>query len=162
MEEKLRFLADRMLGRLGRWLRLMGLDCESVAVGEDAAEKALEEGRILLTRNRALMRRRRLGPHLLVGSDHLPQQLEQVIAHFGIDPLAQALSRCTRCNRLLEKVGPAPSQTAVPWQVRQLNLPLSRCPQCGRFYWPASHSRRIRDRLERLQLYISPRLSERR
>ncbi len=146
-----RFLADHTLGRLGRWLRIMGLDCADASEsGDELIERALEEGRILLTRNRSLSRRRRLGPCLLLASDHLEQQLLQFLQHFSVDPLERALSRCVRCNRRLEPVGAGQPGERVPWHVRRSGFPISRCPACGRFYWPATHAGRMRLRLERL------------
>lgn len=147
------FLADRMLGRLARWLRACGCDCRWHDPGDDRdpVETALEQVRVLLTRNRRLLRRRRIGRHLLVASDHLEQQLLQVLLAFDVDPLSNPLSRCMRCNSPLEPATAEQAGCRVPYQVLQTGLPLARCPVCDRFYWPATHAGRMRRRLELLR-----------
>ena len=148
-----RFLADRMLGRLSKWLRIMGLDCEYVREGtpEHVAEQALDQDRILLTRDTRLLKRKRLGAHLFVASDHLERQLSQVIARYRIDPLARAFTRCIACNQPLKSTTFEEAGSSVPDHVHQTQARLARCPGCRRFYWGATHRDRMRSRLEQLK-----------
>ncbi|HUU01493.1 MAG TPA: Mut7-C RNAse domain-containing protein [Myxococcota bacterium] len=143
------FLADRMLGRLGKWLRIMGLDCAYVREGnrEDIIEQALAERRVLLTRDTRLLRRRRLGPSLFIKSNFPAEQILQVVSQFQIDPLAAAFSRCIRCNRLLEAADPGMIGDRLPLHVRDTQSRIARCPGCGRLYWPSTHISRMRSRL---------------
>lgn len=147
------FLADRMLGRLGKWLRIMGLDCAYVREGtrEDIIEQALSEQRLLLTRDTRLVRRRRLGPWLFINSNFPAEQVLQVVDRFQIDPLRAAFSRCIRCNRPLEAADPAEAGERLPLHVRETQPRISRCPSCGRFYWPSTHKSRMLSRLERIR-----------
>jgi len=98
-----RFVADTMLGRLATWLRILGYDAE-YARGEDAAliARARETGRILLTRDTGLVRRRDVPPHLLVQSDRVSDQLRQVIRTFHLTPAGPSARRCPRCNTAVE------------------------------------------------------------
>lgn len=158
--EKPRFLADRMLGRLSKWLRIMGVDCEYSREEDDEriAERALEENRILLSRDTGLLSRKRLGEHLLVESDHLERQLIQVLSIYRIDPLENAFRRCVRCNAILRRTSPQEAGDRVPYFVRKTQEKLTWCPACDRYFWGATHRekmvRRLGDIKEALQAGI--------
>lgn len=146
-----RFVADVMLGRLARWLRMLGQD---TAYDPDATDEALlrcagEERRMLLTRDRALAERAGPAHGLLVGSEELSAQLRQVVRGLGLDWRSGLFSRCTRCNgRLL----PASKQFVAgkaPTRVLLEQQRFARCVDCGRIYWHGSHTRRARRALER-------------
>jgi len=99
-----RFAADRMLGRLARWLRILGHD---VAYGPHLGGRTLvrcarQEGRLILTRDTRLERDPELPPHLFVTSDHFREQLRQVAAAVPIGG-APLLGRCLDCNRVLDE-----------------------------------------------------------
>ncbi len=139
-----------MLGRLGRWLRIMGVDCEYTREEDDRkiAERALQENRILLSRDTGLLSRRRLGEHLLIESDHLERQLIQVLSAYRIDPLENAFSRCVRCNTRLRPSTPEQAGDRVPYFVRQTQDRLAYCPACDRYFWGATHREKMQRRLE--------------
>ena len=137
--EPLRLLADGMLGRLARWLRLLGYDTayENDADDLELARRARAEGRILLTRDRSLAARRGLQT-LLIESERVQEQVRQVVEMLG-PPLNPALSRCSLCNIPLE---PATSQQVadrVPPYVLQTQKRFGVCPTCGRVYWAGTH-----------------------
>jgi uncharacterized protein with PIN domain len=148
-----RFLADRMLGRLGKWLRIMGVDCAYTRLEDDeeTIEKALEEGRILLSRDTKMLSRKRLPEHLFVESDHLERQLIQVLSIYRIDPVKNAFCRCVRCNTRLERKTPEQAGDRVPYFVRQTQDNLAYCPACNRYFWGATHRSKMRTRLEQIQ-----------
>jgi uncharacterized protein with PIN domain len=139
-----------MLGRLSKWLRIMGVDCEYVRAGppEEIAERALSEDRILLSRDTRLLSRKRLGRHLFIESDHLERQVLQVLGAFQIDPLAQAFNRCIRCNIPLQEASFEHAGARVPDFVQQTQGRLAYCRGCNRYYWGATHRSRMRRRLE--------------
>jgi uncharacterized protein with PIN domain len=147
----LRFLADTMLGRLATWLRILGYDAEYVR-GEDAAliERARETGRILLTRDTGLLRRPRLPPHLFVQSDHVSEQLRQVIDAFHLTPANPSARRCPRCNVLVESRTKAEVVGRVPEFVWSHHDAFWGCPTCGRVYWAGSHWRRMDETIRAL------------
>ena len=146
-----RFVADAMLGRLATWLRILGYDVDYVRV-EDAAliERARETGRILLTRDTGLVRRRDLPPHLLVRSDHVAEQLRQVIRTFHLAPADPSARRCPRCNALVEPRTKAEVFGRVPEFVWSHQDAFWGCPACGRLYWAGSHRRRMDDTIRAL------------
>jgi len=143
-----RFWADAMLGGLARHLRALGYDTawESPIDDADLVRRAVADGRILLTRDVGIGEEWWIGGLVLLGSDDPLEQLREVAARFGVDDAA-AFTRCTRCNAVLEPVSAEEAGDAVPPAVREANLPLMRCPGCGRVYWEGSHTRRMRETL---------------
>lgn len=138
------FLADTMLGRLATWLRILGYDAEYFR-GDDATliQRARETGRILLTRDSGVTRRRALPPHLFVLSDHVSEQLRQVVHAFHLTPDNPPRRRCPRCNIVLESRAKADVAGRVPEFVWSQQDVFWGCPGCGRVYWAGSHRRRM-------------------
>jgi uncharacterized protein with PIN domain len=140
-----------MLGRLARWLRIAGYDTRYDAHVEDAdlVRTALEEGRSILTRDRALPLEWSVADLLVLDSEDPLEQLREVVDHFRLDWRTRAFSRCSRCNALVE---PAPLRQLahrVPERVLVQRNALARCPACGRIYWEGSHTERMRRALTR-------------
>lgn len=148
---ELRFFADSMLGRLARWLRIAGYDTRYEPRVEDAdlVRIAIEEGRVILTRDRALPQEWSVQDVLLLDAEDALQQLREVAAHFDLDWRALAFSRCSRCNALIEPVEPYETADRVPKGVLTQRPALARCPSCGRVYWEGSHTERMRRVLSR-------------
>lgn len=147
------FLADAALGRLAIWLRLLGYDTAYERCSGDALllQRARAEGRILLTRNRRVFRRRDLPPCLLIAADDFRQQVRDVLGHFGLDPADRFLSRCSRCNAPLVPLERHAAWAAVPAYVCATQTTFVRCPCCKRVYWPATHVDRMRRELAALR-----------
>ncbi len=147
------FAVDTMLGRLARWLRILGHD---VAYGPHLHGRGLvdcarREGRVIVTRDTRLVRERSLPPHVFVTSDHFREQIRQVGAAI---PLAEGASftRCVECNARLEPVERAAVEARVPAYVFATQERFWTCPRCARVYWPATHQARMRAELAALGL----------
>lgn len=142
--DEIRLLADGMLGRLARWLRLLGYDTvyENHADDLELARRARAEGRILLTRDRALAARRGLRA-LLIESEDVQEQVRQVVETLGPPP-NPALSRCSVCNTPLEPAAPQQVADRVPPYVLQTQERFGICPECGRVYWAGTHLEHMR------------------
>ncbi|MGC9083484.1 MAG: Mut7-C RNAse domain-containing protein [Anaerolineae bacterium] len=142
--EPLRLLADGMLGRLARWLRLLGYDTayENDTDDLELARRARAEGRILLTRDRALAARRGLQT-LLIESERVQEQVRQVVETLGPPP-NPALSRCSLCNVPLEPATPQQVADRVPPYVLQTQKRFGVCPLCRRVYWSGTHLQHMR------------------
>lgn len=147
-EAPLRLLADCMLGRLAKWLRLLGYDTayENDATDHELARRSRAEGRVLLTRDRELANRRGLRT-LLIQSQALEEQVQEVEEAFGLPP-DPALSRCSVCNVVVEQVSPAEVADRVPPYVLETQSEFRLCPGCGRVYWPGSHVQAMDEHLE--------------
>lgn len=149
------FAVDKMLGRLARWLRILGHDVAygPHLSGRTLAERARRERRLLLTRDTRLLRDPHLPPHLFITSDHFRDQLRQVA---GTMPLgAGFLRRCLDCNRALEAVTREAAGAAVPPYVLATQERFERCPHCGQVYWPATHRAHMLDELAALGLAVA-------
>lgn len=146
-----RFIADCMLGKLARGLRALGYDAayERRISDGDLIERARAEGRILLTRDTRLVKRRALPPHLLVSSEHPPAQIRQTIEAFKlkVDP-GVFLTRCLLCNAATETVPRDEAKDQVPAYVFATQRRFARCPECLRVYWRATHVSGMLDWLE--------------
>lgn len=141
-----RFLADAMLGRLARWLR--AVDADTLQMPLDTADTELvthaaAEGRVLLTRDRHLLRELRPPGAMALESSVPLQQLVQVVHTFAIRRPAEFLTRCLICNVPLDELTADQARDVVPPRARQLPGVVRRCPSCGRVYWRGSHVRRM-------------------
>ena len=146
-----RFLADVMLGRLARWLRIIGYDTLYFRDMDDREliRRAIEDDRILLTRDRELSRRDGFGVLLITGED-LESQLAQVLQTMDSKPGIGRSIRCPRCNRALVDVPRDAVRDMVPRYVWVTQRDFSRCPGCGKIFWKGTHWERIKRRLRRV------------
>jgi uncharacterized protein len=144
-EDQPRFLADAMLGRLARRLRALGYDTFYDSGLEDGAlaELARREGRILVTRDVELTRRRGLSA-LLIRDDQVTAQLRQVVGELGLNDEA-AFTRCIECNTVLRELANGEAKTRVPPYVFETQTRFSECPQCARVYWRGTHWTHMQD-----------------
>jgi uncharacterized protein len=152
MAEDLRFLCDEMLTGLGRWLRIAGYDTAIAERGRrdrDLVEQANAEKRILLTRDRRLVKIRTANDRTIVlECDGIDACARELVQRLSLDWNRDPLSRCTLCNVLLQ-VADHVLIDSLPPRIRTLGSTVHVCPRCGRLYWEGSHVRRIRRRLAR-------------
>ena len=140
-----RFLADAMLERLARWLRVLGFDTLYAPHPEDHELVALAaaEDRLLLTRDRHLLRELRPRRALEVMSDDPLAQLAQVLAACEVSRAGPLFTRCLECNAVLGMVTEGEAASLVPPRSREIGGPVRQCPVCERIYWHGSHARRM-------------------
>ena len=152
MSEPPRFAADAMLGRLARWLRALGWDTSYDESLSDPVlvQQANAQQRVLLTRDRHLLRELRPERALEIRQDDPLQQLHAVAIGLALDPPSELFTRCLLCNAPLQELDAAQAQLLLPAGVRDVPGPVRRCPQCGRLYWQGSHVRRMRAALQRV------------
>jgi uncharacterized protein with PIN domain len=146
-----RFLADAMLGRLARWLRILGHDtaCPEPVSDEALVRRALEEERIILTTDRALPEEWTLPRVAVLRSGPPLAQLAELAERMDLVSGARPFCRCSRCNAELESAGRAAARGHVPAAVLERFERFRICPACRRFYWPGSHADRMREALAR-------------
>jgi len=151
-EGERRFLADAHLGGLARFLRLLGFDTshENALADADIRSLALEERRIVLTRDRELLKRGDIPYGCLVRTQRAEEQLREVAMRYALAPLARPFTLCLRCNLPLDPVDRSAIEHRLPEQVRTLHQDFRRCRGCDRIYWPGTHFEHMRKVLKDL------------
>lgn len=147
-----KFFADAMLGTLARWMRTLGYDVLYEAHVDDTELllRAAEEGRVVLTKDTLLMKRRLArGRAVFIESEKLSGQLKQVSVLFPIEK-EKLLTRCLRCNAMLEHIDKQTVKEKVPPYVFSTQDEFSVCPACERVYWGATHRQRMLEDLRKL------------
>jgi hypothetical protein len=146
-------LADAMLGKLARWLRLLGYDTLYLKEDDDLlAYRARAEDRILLTRDHELANRRGLHT-LLIHAQTLDEQLRQVVETIG-PPTDGAPPRCMACNAPLEEITSTEAEPHVPPYVARTQSEFRRCTGCGKITWPGTHWDDIQARIQNIMTDI--------
>ena len=146
------FAAEKTLGRLAKWLRLLGFDTlyESDAATEEFIKK-LENDRILLTRTRRIRRKSCGGKLIFVQSDHWGEQLKQIILELGLKAAqTRPFSRCLHCNIEIVAAEKDSLWGRVPDYIFETHDRFLTCPECGKVYWSGSHTDRGLKMIEQL------------
>lgn len=157
-----RFLVDINVGRLAKWLRILGYDTILVRDVEDhrLLERAQQEGRIVVSKDRHLLWYRSVTTgqvaFVLITSDHVGEQLAQVVAQLALEP-SKGLSRCVQCNTRLQPMEKEQVRDRVSPFVYRAHQHFLGCSTCGRIYWPGTHWRRMRRELSRLSVPLGNR-----
>jgi uncharacterized protein with PIN domain len=141
----LRFAADVHLGRLARYLRLAGLDTlyRNDWSDSELVENAVNEGRVVLTRDRGLLKRKAVTHGYLVRETAPRDQLQEVIDRFDLAASLVPFTRCAVCNGLLGAVEKAAVLELLPLRTSRRYRRFWRCGRCGRIYWRGGHFRSI-------------------
>jgi len=136
----MKFIADVMLGSLARRMRLLGFDVlyDHALADNDVLRLALEQGRVILTRDTGLASRPLARARLLIESDLVDEQVRQVLEAFP-PPDGQLLTRCSICNKLLSALNKEDARDLVPDHIVATQNEFWLCGQCGRIYWKGSH-----------------------
>jgi uncharacterized protein with PIN domain len=146
------FAADRALGKLVKWLRILGYDTiYEKDVSSQRFCKHLEKNRIILTRTEKI--RKAVTDHKLVfvKSNYLEAQLRQVIQEIGIKRKEiRPFSRCIHCNLSLVDINKNDVFNQVPSYIWEIHEEFHICRQCERIYWPGSHAQRSMEKIEQL------------
>ncbi len=150
---ELRFAADVMLGKLAKWLRVLGQDViyGRHLTGAGLIHAARQENRIILTRDRRL-RLKRSHDSLFIESDDFREQLRQVVSTFHLVRSPDLFRRCLICNHSLQPRSKASVKEAVPEYVFSTQEDFFWCANCRRIYWPATHHQKMLQELNNLQL----------
>jgi uncharacterized protein with PIN domain len=141
-------LADAMLGRLARWLRLAGYDTAYLADTDDleVVRLARAEGRLILTRDGGLAARKGVQT-LMIHSQQVEEQLAQVREQIG-SPGEDAPARCSVCNVPLDALSAEAARNRVPPYVFRTQTRFMECASCRRVYWPGTHWQAIQAGLD--------------
>lgn len=136
-----KFVLDVHLGRLARRLRLLGFDAvwDPRAGDVDLMEVSVRENRILLTRDRGILKRAGVALGYLVRDTDQRRQVLEVVRRFDLADAIIPFGRCLACNGLLEAVSKADVIDQLPPRTRSEFHDFLRCPDCNRVFWKGSH-----------------------
>ena len=144
------FIADAHLGGLARLLRMAGFDTlyDNHYRDEEIAALASSTARVVLTRDRELLKRREVEQGAYLHAIRPDAQLRELSARLQLAPLARPFTRCLECNLLLRPVAKSDVAERLPESVRLREDALTACDGCGRVFWQGSHHRRMLAMLE--------------
>jgi uncharacterized protein with PIN domain len=141
-----RFVVDCNLGRLARYLRLLGLDClYRNDFNDDTVSRISEQQhRIVLTRDRRLLHRKIITHGLYVRAVKPKEQVKEVLQRLDLHGAVQPFTRCTRCNGLLKATSKQTVDHRLEPKTRRYYNHFLQCEQCGQVYWQGSHHERAK------------------
>ena len=159
---RMKFLADCMLGKLAKWLRILGYDTvyDNFAPDDDLLADADAQQRILLTRDRGLadraaQQRRVICIH--IDDNVLNDQLEQLVVETNFDLDRPTFTRCLKCNVEIQPASLDNVRSLVPPYVLKTRTAFCQCPSCRRAYWSGSHTNRMEGRLDSMRRAVAAR-----
>ena len=147
------FLADCMLGRLAKWLRILGFDVLYLSKAGDPELVAIakREGRVLLTRDTGLIERTASRPdRLFVRSEDWEDQIVQVLDEYGLWDEVRPNTRCIPCNLPLKPLSRERARNLVTPYVRGHASSFAICPGCERVFWQGTHYGDMEKRIAKL------------
>ncbi len=152
---ELKFIVDNNVGKLAKWLRIMGYDTLFFSSPNDSnmIATALAEGRVILTRDTLIMERRVVTSGklkvILIQSDKPELQIHQVIDTLNLDCLFRPFTICLECNQPLVVRNKQEVKDLVPPYVYQTQSQYMECPACHRIYWRGTHWQAMTQNLEK-------------
>ena len=147
----MKFIVDRMLGRLSKWLRVLGYDTIYIEKADiPKIEHIAKDGRIFVTRNNKL---KRLNcTVILIKSDHYKDQLKELITHARLTlNKERILCRCIHCNIELTPAKREDIKELIPLYIFSTTHTFRSCPCCNKIFWPGSHHDKILKEIEAIE-----------
>jgi len=142
---KPKFVADVHLGRLNRYLRMMGLDVlyKNNFSDNEIVQLSLKERRAILTRDRGILKRNEVTHGYWVRSTKVEEQVKEVIKRFDLQKEIKEFSRCIECNELLKSIKKEIVINQLPPKVATSQNEFYCCPACNKIYWKGTHYLRM-------------------
>jgi len=148
----MRFIVDCMLGKLAKWLKILGFDAVFFSKIEDPELLTLahKEGRILLTRDNGLIEKSHDIQTLFIGSEDWNEQVEQVLDEYKLWQDIQPYSRCIECNAELKDLPKSRARNLVTPFVFEQASAFAICPSCGRVFWKGTHHQDMEGKIDEI------------
>ena len=148
-----KFVADVHLGRLTKYLRIIGLDVlyKNIFDDDEIVSISLKEKRVILTKDRGILKRNEVTRGYWVRSTKVEEQVKEILERFGLQKDIKEFSRCIECNKPLKPVKKELIISQLPPKVAQSQNKFMRCPSCKKIYWKGSHYQRMFSFIKRLR-----------
>ena len=145
----MKFAVDCMLGKLAKWLKILGFDTVFFSKIEDNALLSLarKEKRILLTKDNAMLEKAKDIHSLYIESENWREQIVQVLDVFKLEPKVHPYSRCIECNIPLKNLDHSQAKNLVTPFVYEHADGFAVCPRCGRVFWRGTHFKDMEARI---------------
>jgi len=147
------FLTDPTLGKLTKWLRILGFDTIYYrgSIDRNFLRKAEREGRVVLTRKKDMASRSFSGQMIIVCEDHVQNQIKEVMQKLSLKPdQGKLFSICLKCNERLKKISRKEVGGIVPDYVSENYEDFRICPQCKNIFWPGTHRDNMFDNVRKM------------
>ena len=153
----MRFIVDCMLGKLAKWLKILGFDALFFSKIEDdeLLTIARKEGRILLTKDTGLIQQAKDVETLFLESEEWQDQVPQVLEHFNLREKVAPHTRCIDCNVALKNLPKKNAKNLVSGFVFDKADSFALCPNCGRVFWRGTHFKDMEAKIQEI-LNIKP------
>jgi uncharacterized protein with PIN domain len=154
---EIKFIADNNVGKLARWLRLIGYDTLLFKQKNDGQmiKRALSEDRVILTKDTQFMKRRLVTNGTLktihIKQDNPKLQVQELVETLNLNYHFKPFSFCLECNRALIARHREEVKNLVPAHVFETQTQYTECPACHRIYWPGTHWQAMVKKLQDLQ-----------
>ncbi|NWG28529.1 MAG: Mut7-C ubiquitin/RNAse domain-containing protein [Ignavibacteriaceae bacterium] len=142
---KPKFVADVHLGRLTKYLRMMGFDVlyKNNFDDDEIVQLSLKEKRAILTKDRGVLKRNEVTHGYFVRSTKVEEQVKEVLNRFDLKNEIKEFSRCIECNELLMPIKKELIVNQLPQKVAQSQNEFYQCPSCNKNFWKGTHYRRM-------------------
>jgi hypothetical protein len=153
----MRFIVDCMLGKLAKWLKILGFDALFFSKIEDDELLAIarKEGRILLTKDTGLIQQAKDVETLFLESEEWRDQVQQVLEHFNLREKVNPHTRCIDCNVVLKNLPKKNAKNLVSAFVFDKADSFALCPNCSRVFWQGTHFKDMEAKIQEI-LNIKP------
>jgi uncharacterized protein with PIN domain len=148
----MKFIVDCMLGKLAKWLKILGFDALffNKIEDDDLLSRARKEKRILLTRDTGLIEKAKDVETLFLESEEWRDQVKQVLNKFSLWERVNPHTRCIDCNVELKDLAKKDAKNLVTPFVYKHADSFALCPGCGRVFWRGSHFKDMEFKIEEI------------
>jgi uncharacterized protein with PIN domain len=151
-----KFVADVHLGRLTRYLRMLGIDVcyKNDLNDDDIISLSLKERRAILTKDRGILKRNEVTHGYWIRSIKIEEQVEEVLERFHLHNEIKEFTRCLECNELLKPVAKEKIISQLPPKVARIQNEFYFCPSCKKIFWKGTHYQRMLSFIKRLDIKV--------
>lgn len=151
-DAEIRFFADVNVASVVRWLRAAGLDTiwEDAIPDAELVRRAIEERRFVLTLDKRILKEFRADNVFLLSTDEPLAQFTEIVRRFDLPQPIELFTRCLVCNAVLRSARAAEVAAHAPEGIRASDLKFQFCSRCDKVYWEGSHTKRMREAIEKI------------